>query len=241
VGVVAAVVVDSRGPLGMGALLGAPVLAVCVLLGVVVEELVAARAPHDRVREASLEVRRVRDYLPRALTVAVAGTGVALVVLLVVTTLMGSDDDLGRPGRALVRACSATMTASHGPWPGSFYSVPLALVLLLGAVTATAALRALVLRRRAATDPAGVVADDTARRRAATTVMGALGLVFALPLAGVAITSAAALHGIDCRPVAWTVGSWVVGLLVPGALAIAAWSAAAVMSPGRVSGRESVA
>lgn len=231
VGLVAGWLTLDAGPLGVGTLLGAPVLGVCVLVGVVVGELLGARGRRQRVRVAALEVRRVQDYLPTHLTTAVAVTAFTLCVLLAVTTAMGSEDDMGRPGRRLTQQCSMAMTASHGPWPGSFYSVPLVGVEVLGGVIALVALRSLVLRRRHGTDPVALSADDAQRRRSAAAVVGSLGVLVSLPLAGVALTSAVAMRGIVCRPVAWDVAAMVLVLMALAALGVAGWSAAAILAP----------
>src|SRR3712207_4896776 len=101
-------------------------------------------APRGPVRSAALEVRRARNYLPRRLTAAVAGTGALLAVVLTATTATGSADDLGRAGRSLVRRCSAVQGGASGPWPGSFYALPLALMVVVGLVLAAIALRRVV-------------------------------------------------------------------------------------------------
>lgn len=239
VGVVAAVLVLGSGSLGVGVLLSAPALGLGVLLGVVVGELIGARVPRERARVAALEVRRVRDYLPRGLTATVATSGAALMVLLAITTAMAAPDDLGRPGRTLFRRCSATWGQSHGPWPGSFYSVPLAVVLAAGVAVALVALRAVVLRPRSS-GPGDLAEDDSWRRRSVTAVVGSLGVLLALPLAGVAFLAATGLAGIDCRPAWWTGLAWLLGATVPAALAVATWSGMAILAPGVV-GREAAA
>lgn len=235
VGVVAALVVLGSGSLGVGVLLSAPALGLGVLLGVVVGELLGSRVPRERLRVAALEVRRVRDYLPRPLTATVATSGALLLVLLAVTTAMAAPDDMARPGRTLFRRCSAAMGQRHGPWPGSFYSVPLVVVLAAGAASALLALRVVVLRPRSS-GPDDLAQDDAWRRRSVTAVVGSLGVLVALPLAGVAFLAAAGLAGIDCRPAWWTAAAWVLGAAVPGALAVATWSALAIVAPG-VAGR----
>ena len=128
------------GALGRGLLLAAPVFGLCVLAGVVAGET-SVRPPDGPARVAAVEVRRVRDYLPRGLTRAVAAGAVLLLALLTVTTATGTPDDLGRPGRILLLRCSPSLVQGHGPWPGSFYSVPLAAVVATGLIAAGAALR----------------------------------------------------------------------------------------------------
>jgi hypothetical protein len=65
------------GALGRGLLLAAPVFGLCVLAGVVAGEF-TVRPAAGPARAAVLEVRRVRDYLPRGLTRAVLGAAVGL-------------------------------------------------------------------------------------------------------------------------------------------------------------------
>ena len=99
-GVAVAVLSATNGSLGRGVMLAGPLLALCVLLGVVVGEL-RVTAPPAGERTALLEVRRVRDYLPRRLAGTVLTAVVLLTWLLVTTTAMGSTDDMGRAGRSL--------------------------------------------------------------------------------------------------------------------------------------------
>jgi hypothetical protein len=203
--------------LGRGLLLAAPLCALCVLAGVVAGEL-RVTSPRGAVRSAGLEIRTVRDYLPRALTRAVLAATVLLGVVLAVTTAAGAPDDLGRAGRALARQCSAVASESVGPWPGSFYSVPLAVVVASGLVLAGIALRRVVHRPRSGDDPR---VDDALRRHAAEAVIAGCGLLVAVPLAGVSFFAAHALLDLDCAPAAWTVAGAALGLLVP-ALAVLA-------------------
>jgi hypothetical protein len=54
----------SSGALGRGWLLAGPVFGLCVLAGVVAGEI-SVRPARGQTRTAVVEVRRVRDYLPR--------------------------------------------------------------------------------------------------------------------------------------------------------------------------------
>jgi hypothetical protein len=138
-GLVAGSAAAGSGALGRGLLLAAPVFGLFVLAGVVVGET-SVRSPGGRTRIAALEVRRVRDYLPRGLARAVIAAAAVLLALLIVTTATGAPDDLGRPGRILLLQCSAALQQGAGPWPGSFYSVPLAAMVVVGLIAAGAAL-----------------------------------------------------------------------------------------------------
>lgn len=74
----------------------------------------------------------------------------ALVITAVGAIATGSDDDLGRAGRALTTSCSPDTSSSRTPWPGWFYSGPLLAVVGVGLVLAALALRAVVNRPRLA-------------------------------------------------------------------------------------------
>ncbi|MFC0007358.1 hypothetical protein [Micromonospora siamensis] len=238
VGVAAAAVAVRSDPLGRGTAIAAPLLGLCVLAGVVAGESRAAR-PTGPARTAALETRQVRHYLPRwpARAVAVAGAGLA--VLLAATTAAGSADDLGRAGRSLAYDCGV-VAGSHGPWAGSFYSLPLAVVLGVGVLLAGLALRRVVGRPRPVDDAGDLVRDDAERRRAGYAVTGACGLLVTVPLIGVSLTTSAGLLASPCRPLWWTAAAWLLLLLVPGWLALAAWSVTALLRSGAPTPRPAV-
>ncbi|MEV0155968.1 hypothetical protein AB0H57_19805 [Micromonospora sp. NPDC050686] len=227
-GVAAAGIAVEADDLGRGVLVAAPLFGLCVLAGVVTGEARAVRLP-DPVRTAAVETRHLRHFLPGRAAAAVAAAGFALAALLALTTVAGSADDLGRAGRALSYAC-ADFAGRNGPWPGSFYSLPLSLVVGAGAVLAALALRRVVGRPRPVDDAGDLVRDDAERRRSARAVTGAGGLLVTLPLIGVSLTTASALLANPCRPLWWTVAASLLLLLVPGWLALLAWSAVAVVT-----------
>jgi len=229
-GVVVALVALQVGSLGRGLMLAGPLLALCVLLGVVLGEL-RVTAPPAEERAAVLEVRRVRDYAPRVLGPVVLAATALLGLLLLVTTALGSADDMGRAGRSLFRQCSAVASETRGPWPGSFYSLPLALVVGLGVVVAALALRQVVRRPRQGSD---LAADDALRRRASETVTAAAGLLVAVPFAGVAMIAGVGLNGVSCAPRTWQLLSTALLLLVPVLLGLAAWCAGLLLGRSRV-------
>ena len=229
IGVIVGVVVARSGDLGVGLLFAAPLFGLCALAGVLAGEL-AVRPPRGPTRTAAVEVRRVRDYVPHRLGQAVAAAGGALLVLLAVTTAAGSADDLGRPGRSLGRQCASGTFETHGPWPGLFYTVRLAIVVVAGLLMAYIAVRTVVRRPR----PGGageVAGDDAVRRRAAGAVTGATGILVAIPLAGVGLTAAGGLLGISCAPAWWTVVGCGLLTVVVAALALVSWCVAAVFNP----------
>ena len=230
VGLAAAATSAQSGSLGRGVLLAGPLLALCVLLGVVAGEL-GVRAPAGARRSASVEVRRVGDYLPRLLTSAVGAATVLLLALLAFTSAIGAADDLGRAGRWLTRACSDNSSEGRGPWPGSFYTWPLVVVVLVGAVVAGVAVVAVVRRPRQGED---AVLDDALRRDVVTGVVAAVGLLVTVPLVGVGLVASAGLLQICAAPAAWTVVGTILLAVVPLSLLLGIWCAAVIAAPGRV-------
>lgn len=204
IGVVAAALTAGVGALGLGMMLAPTVFGLAVIGGVVVGEL-ATIPRREGVRSAALETRTVGDYLPRRLGGLVAGSTLGLGALLLTTTLMGSADDVGRAGRSLSRQCSPDRFTSTGPWPGLYYSVPLAIAVVLGLLGAAAALHTVVLRPRIESAPELFVADDALRRRSAEAVVAATGVMIATSMLGVALTAAGRLIAFDCAPTGWTV------------------------------------
>jgi hypothetical protein len=218
--------------LGRGLLLAGPVFGLCVLAGVAAGEI-SVRPAGGRTRTAAVEVRRVRDYLPRGLAAAVTAAAAVLAALVAVTTVTAGPDDLGRAGRVLLLSCQAGLQQTYGPWPGSFYSVPLAAVVAAGLIAGGGALRVVIRRARTGADADAVASDDALRRRAARTITGACGILVALPLAGVCLVSAGALLSISCHPAWWTYAGWaLLALLIP-VIALMGWSAAVLLAPAR--------
>lgn len=226
-GLAAAVAAAKSGALGRGLLLAAPLLVLCVLLGVVAGEL-RVRAPRGQTRSAELEVRRATDYVPRALGTAVATATALLTALLTVTTALGSPDDLGRAGRFLSNTCSAVSAQSRGPWPGSYYSVPLAALVLAGLLVAGLALARIAARPRQGED---VALDDALRRSSATAVTAAVGLLATVPLVGVGVFASSGLLGICAAPTWWTAVGLALMAVVPAALLLGVWCTALLLLP----------
>jgi hypothetical protein len=135
----------------------------------------------------------------------VAASALGLGVLLVTTTLMGSADDQGHAGRFLSRLCTPVVGARTGPWPGSFYSVPLGIAVVVGLLGAAIALRTIVRRPRSGSDSDLVAVDDLLRRRSAEAVVAATGVMVAASLSGVAFVAGLQLHRFACPPPLWTI------------------------------------
>ena len=238
VGLAAAAVLVAEDTLGLGLLLAAPAAGLGLLLGVLAAELVV-RPPSGPRRSAGLSRRHASDYLPPRLTAVVVATGTTLLVLAGVTTALGSPDDLGRPGRWLTHACSAVETSSRGPWPGSYYTVPLLGLAAVGVGLALLVLRTTVARPPllpgSSADPArSSAADDELRAASARAVVAAVGALLALPLAGTAVLAASGIGGlVGCAPAWW--GAVAAGLLVLAALAdaVLVWCVAVLLVGAR--------
>jgi hypothetical protein len=222
--VVVGTVSATAGSLGRGVVLAGPLLAWCVLLGVVVGEL-RVTAPPEGERTAVLETRRVRDYLPWRLATVVLTAAVLLAGLLVTTTALGSGDAMGRAGRTLFRGCSASTSEATGPWPGSFYSVPLAVVVGCGLLLAAVALRQVVRDRvRALTGCRRRAAPPRGRDRHRGRWAARRGAV----RRGGPRRGCGPQLGV-CAPVAWRGLGSILLLLVPVLLLVGAWCAGVLL------------
>lgn len=225
-GLAAAISCAAVGGLGVGILLAAPLFGVFVIAGVCGGEL-RVTAPTSATSSASVTIRTASLYLPRTLTKSVLGSSTVLAVILVGTSLIGSRDDLGRQGRALSRACGA-MSSTTGPWPGTYYTVPLAVLLVVGLALAVAAVRHVVDRARPGSSPGVTAADDQLRRLAAGTVVGAAGVLIAVTLLGTSLTAAGALLRNTCSRGGWHVAGWTLLASTPLWLALLAVSFGAI-------------
>ena len=235
-GLLGAVLVSRVDVLGRGLLVAAPVAAFGLLLGVLAAEL-AVRPPAGPRRTASLVTRRAADYLPRRLTGTVVATGVTVLVLGVVTTALGSTDDMGRAGRTLRYVCPP-FEQGRGPWPGAYYTAPLLVVVVVGVLLALLVLRTTVARPpvpAAVTQGAAPAAQaaqaaqaaglDTAQRiRSAQAVVAAVGVLLSVPLAGMSLFAGVAVGGMGgCAPAWWTGVGLALGLLALAATGVLLW------------------
>lgn len=220
------------GRLGQGLVLVPAIFAVVQIVGVLAAEI-ATRRDARRPGLASLEVRRVRDYWPRSLAVTALVTGLVLGGVIGWTTAVASPDDAGRAGRAMAYTCTRGCDdGSFGPWPGSFYTIPLAIGLAVTLVLAIVTLVVVVRRPRNGAEPALVVIDDAIRRQSASSVLAALLVGLAGSLAGIGLTAGPALLVVGDRAAAdFTVIGWLfvgLGVLALGALC---WAVAVLLRP----------
>ena len=224
--VVLLVLGDRVDALGRAAALAPTALGAGVLLGTIAGELTARPAVGIR-RSAAVETRTLGSILPRGRAVLLAVSTGLLVGALALGAAWGSADDLGRAGRWLTRQCvveedgvgQVLVGSSRGPWPGSFYAVPLALALLVLAVLVAVALRAIVDRPRPELDSRGL--DTLLRRWSVGNVLTAATVTVLGTLGPVAVLMASALRGGTCPTTTLetvlTVVAAVVGALATGA------------------------
>lgn len=136
---------------------------------------------------------------------------------------------MGRVGRVVAHQCAAT-AESRGPYPGSFYSLPLTGVLVLIAAIAAVALVVVVRRPRGfAPDEAG---EDGLRRRSVTTILSAVGAAVAASHAGIALYAGIALVGMNSCAAAWMRPVGILLLVtLPLAVVALAWFLGRVIVP----------
>lgn len=183
-----------------------------LIIGTIVGER-TARAPLGTTREAGLGERRIGDLLRgQSLWPMVASTGL-LVAILAMGTVLGSPDDLGRAGRALARTCQlvsdgvpTTAGERRGPWPGSFYTLPLGGAFIVLGVLAFVALKSIAARRAAGSESEDL--DRLTRSWSTGNVLRA-STVSALLIAGpLATVMGATLSAMDCRASTDTFLQW---------------------------------
>lgn len=238
-GVAAAWWTAETGTLGRGPMLAPAAFGLTAVAGVLAGEM-SVRPPSQGERSAALRVRRLRDYVPPRLGAVVGVTSAGLLALLAATTAAASPDDMGRAGRALAGSCSAATSWARGPWPGSYYSVPLGALVVVGLVAGMAVLVRVAGRPRVGGSAELVGADEALRHRAGETVTAACGVLVAAPFIGIAGVTAMTLQS-DCEPAWWGVAR--AGLLagIPLLLVVLSWCVAVLLSPSGRPARRRVA
>jgi hypothetical protein len=228
VGGVAAWVVNGSLDGGRGTMLVPAVLGLFVVAGVGLAETVVRPQREAGPRTASLAPRRAADYVPRTLATAVVGITALHLVTLALTTSTASPDDLGRAGRNIAAECGNTGSGA-GPYPGSFYSVPLIVVLLGIGLVAVASLRAVVRRPRGvAPDEVG---DDELRHRSATRILAAVGAAAAASHVGIAFYAGTAMLRMDCQSAWMQPVGWVLLVSTLAAVLLLGWFLGRVVAP----------
>lgn len=231
---VAGVVVTSGAGGGLGgpgqvASAGPALAALVFLAGCCLAELTVRRAA-TRVRTASLAPRSVLEVLPRAHARAAAVALGAVAATLALGTALGDADDLGRAGRALATRCvdASGLEVSHlrGPWPGSFYALPVAAALTLAALLSAVTLVVVARRPVVSQDRA---LDAAMRRWSARDVLLGLTLASCATLVPVLLLMTAGLAGASCRPTGYGALALLCGALTVAACFGTAWAASGLL------------
>ncbi|MDN5564381.1 MAG: hypothetical protein L0G49_11535 [Luteococcus sp.] len=187
--------------------------------------------------QASLESRRARSYLPVGLTLGV----LSLLGFISVafqwcrrhqnTTVGDYGERIGT--QYVWTSADGRSSASGGPFPGTYYSIPAAWLLAALTLAVLVGIALVTLRPRNGADPVVVAVDDGTRHRSleailASAMVGLLG-TFVFLLIGASTGAAQILLGRD-----WDSRLDLLGLaLVAGAMALGAWAGSLVLVPGR--------
>ncbi|MCT1458107.1 hypothetical protein M3G03_00865 [Aestuariimicrobium sp. p3-SID1156] len=169
---------------------------------------------------ASLETRSNTSYISWR-PVATLATCLAVLAVLLVWALGTQDSDPSSYsyGRAHVTVHPDGGTSSWGPFPGSFYSGPIAIMLAIGLVMLALGIVITLRRPRNGADPVVVAVDDAARRETIEAMIAAV-------TAGVAGTL------VFCSLLSIRGSLWWLVASVTGVVACA-WAFSVLLVPGR--------
>lgn len=227
-GALAAVAVCFFGELGLGFTIAPAAFGVVLCLAILAGDLIA----YDKARipgAASLQ-RRGLPW-PRSTTVVVGAGTVALGLLLTLTTTLASADDRGRAGRAYRYSVDcgpgATCQGMRTPFPGSYYTRPLALGIGVLLVVAVVTIAVLARRPRNSADEEIVRVDDLIRSRSVESVLCAVGASVGGSMFGVGAVAGLSASSAEHA----SLGALAAVLTVAG-LALMIWSVALLVVPG---------
>lgn len=149
----------------------------------IIAQIIAEVAVYRRAQEkgiAALEVRTVSDFLPfRQLAITATAT-LALVGYLFTTSRIADDS-----GRTLSYTTGDVMNTA-GPFPGTAFSIPIAISVALLSVLLIAGLAVVARRPRNGADSHLAGVDDQLRRASATGMVAAVGIGVAVYMMGTA-------------------------------------------------------
>ncbi|MBV7295943.1 hypothetical protein KRX51_08480 [Corynebacterium sp. TAE3-ERU12] len=158
--------------LGSVLVLAPGLFGICVLIATIVAALTIT-GQRGTVRTATLAARSIVGDIGLVPIQLAVGSFVTATVVLLTGINTGSADDMGRSGRAITAYCqpdqfgyASTTTAT--PWPGSWYAVPILIVLAVCAIVAVSAV--LVVHRRPALPVELLDVDKALRRTAGRTI-----------------------------------------------------------------------
>ena len=235
------VLAATSGERGRGLFLAPPAAGAVLILAVIVGQQLAYGGAR-RTGVAGVERRRVRDYLPKRLTVAVLVFLAVLVASATWTTLAASPDDHGRSRALAVTGTETIMTDTgseivtvesiRSPFPGAFYTLMLAIGLPMVLVLGVIGLWLTARRPRNGADPELVPADDALRRQTAEGIVAAVGLAVSISLLAVTLGAVGSVGAMAEYGIGYTVAAAALGLAALGGLAFASWCAVLILVPG---------
>ncbi|MGV8845910.1 hypothetical protein [Tessaracoccus sp.] len=219
---------------GLGVFLAPAVFAATQILAIVAAGILTHSAARTR-GTAGLEVRGVRRYLPGRLTMLVASASATLALVLAGTTATAVADDMGVRGRAFsyFYPCDGVCSAGFSPWPGAFYSLPLAIALTVVVALAVLGVIIAVRRPRDASNPEIVRVDDLIRARAVESIVAAVGVGVAGTLVGVSfLVTRFVGNPVIETPLHLLVAGWGGVVVTIAALAVGLWCVVVLLLPG---------
>lgn len=240
-GLAACVLMVPLGELGRFTLAGPPVAGIVAIIAILAGQYSAHRAALTP-GVAGLERRSWTHYPNRRAVGEVVGALAVVALVAGYTTSQASADDMGRVGRALRTVCSVTVwtegvtsehleTSTSSPFPGSFYTVPLAVAVgLLVLATLIAGIQ-VGRRPRDGSDAELVRVDDALRRMTAEGIVASAGLGLSGSLL---LVSASAYQQFGHAPctVSNVASSYVLAAVALGALVFALRSFVVILVPG---------
>lgn len=212
---------------------GAAVFALAIAVALLLAELRTWRAAQT-VGLASLETRPSTHYLPRALLALTAVAAAGLVGL-----LLWAASHQDSSGRGWIWTSPDGLSSGGGsPFPGTWYSVPMAIALAMVGIASVAGIVVTLRRPRNGADPVVVQVDDDARRHSSEAFVACLALAVFGCLFMALLTSGSALQLFVTPP--RTPGgefgsrytAWAVGMVTSILLLLGTWALAVLLVPG---------
>lgn len=211
VGIAAAVVIIVLAPVGLGVVLGPSLVAAGLMLGTAIGE-VAVRGPAWDGEKENAGPRALWSAIPRNLTVAVGIAVLLFAGTLAATTATAASDAHPGGSRTVQVVCTSGQLATATPWPGSYFSVPLGIIVGCGVVIAAAAVILVVRRPRGATVSDGVDLARVRRANARPIVEGIAGLL-GVAFGSAVLAAGTALVNIGCGSTTHRIVGWVLLIL----------------------------
>lgn len=218
------------GELGQGLAMAPATFAVVLVTGVMFGEFVV-RVPGALGGSHGVPVlpnrRRLVDYVPRGTFALVLLGGLATAAFLTWTSSVAVPDDAGLAGRAWQGA-----DGLGTPFPGSYYTGPIAGGIMLLVAMVVTSLLVVARRLRIEGDAEVQRLDDLLRLRTCEGALASAGVGLGATLAGSAAVAAERMLTLPVDPSATSLAPWVAWLLMVAGAAMAVWGLAAFLVPG---------